>query len=43
MLQLQRSSLIKTVKKEGEQFPELFVTIVAINQVVLFISPYSVA
>jgi len=36
MLQLQHSSLIKTIAKKGKQFPELFVAIVTLNQAVLF-------
>ena len=36
-MQLQHSSLIKTVKKEGKQFPELFVATVALNKVLLSI------
>jgi len=35
-LQLQHSSLAKNLK-EGKQFPELFVTTVALNQAVLFL------
>jgi len=35
-LQLKHNSLIKTVNKEGKQFPEVFVAIVAMNQAVLF-------
>jgi len=35
-LQLQHSSLIKTVIQEGKQFPEFFVVVAALNKAVLF-------
>jgi len=36
ILSILHSSLIKTAKKEGKQFPEVIVAIVALNHAVLF-------